>query len=504
MRGVKILNETIMPKKLNILFLSPEAVPFAKTGGLADVSGALPGALKRLGADVRLIIPFYRLVREGDFEIKPLLNDLEVPLGSERVRASVLETRTEERVPVYLIDREDMYDRPHLYGNAQGDYYDNLERYAFYSMAALHLSESLSFLPDVIHCHDWQTGLVPPLLKGSPSDTSPLKGTPSVFTIHNMGYQGIFTEEKLAITGLSREEFFHPEGLEYWGKISLLKSGIVYSEAITTVSPSYAQEIQTPEYGMGLEGMLQKRRAFLHGILNGIDYRIWDPARDKHLPVNYSLEDISGKVRCKEALLQEMNLDPSLKDRPLIGMISRLDTQKGLDILIQILDDILSLDTGIVILGSGDESIQQAIQETAANHPGRVSLFIGFNDPLAHRIMAGVDIFLIPSRYEPCGLTQMYALKYGTIPVVRATGGLNDTIIQFDGRTKKGNGFKFEPYDPSAFFEAIRQAVKLFKNSKVWKKVMTNGMNADFSWDRSAKSYMDLYQSVLKKDFRDR
>ncbi len=488
-----------MAKKLKVLFLSPEAVPFAKTGGLADVAGALPAALKQLGADVRLVLPLYRVVREGDFQMRALLHDLKIPLGKGKLAADVLEAKTSDDIPVYLIERDDMYDRPNLYGNARGDYYDNLERFTFFAHASLRIAEALSFKPDVIHCHDWQTGLVPALLKGPYAGESTRDGTPSVFTIHNIGYQGIFPDEKLTVTGLPKSDFFHAEGMEFWGEMSLLKAGIVYSEAITTVSPKYAEEIQTPEYGMGMEGVLKHRSAFLHGILNGVDYRLWDPARDSQIAVKYSAQEMQGKGHCKQALIAEMDLDPSLQERPLLAMISRLDAQKGLDLVVKILGKILARGVGLVVLGSGDERIQQAIQKAAKNNPGRVALFIGFNEPLAHRIMAGADIFLIPSRYEPCGLTQMYALKYGTVPVVRSTGGLDDTIVQFDPKKGKGNGFKFSPYKPASFLAAIQEAVDLYQNAGAWKKLVNNGMEEDFSWDRSAQRYLELYHRVIEK-----
>jgi starch synthase len=488
-----------MAEKLKVLFLSPEAVPFAKTGGLADVAGALPAALKRLGVDVRLVLPLYRSVREGNFETRPLLDDLEVTLGKEKLTADVLEAKTADDIPVYLIERDDMYDRPNLYGNAQGDYYDNLERFTFFAHASLRIAEAISFKPDVIHCHDWQVGLVPALLKGPYSDASTFSGTSTVFTIHNIGYQGIFPDEKLSVTGLPKFHFFHPEGLEFWGEMSLLKAGILYSEAITTVSPKYAEEIQSPEYGMGMEGVLKHRSAFLHGILNGVDYRLWDPARDSHIATKYSARKMQGKGQCKEALIEEMGLDPSLQERPLLAMVSRLDAQKGLDLVVKILGKILALDVGLIVLGSGDEKIQKAIQRAAKKNPGRVGLFFGFNESLAHKIMAGADVFLIPSRYEPCGLTQMYALKYGTVPVVRSTGGLDDTIVQFDSKKGEGNGFKFGPYKPVSFLAAIRKAVDLFQNAEAWKKLIANGMKADFSWDRSAHRYLELYHTVIEE-----
>lgn len=483
---------------LKVLFVSPEAAPYAKTGGLADVAGALPGALRRLGADVRLVLPLYRIVRDRGYRLSRLRKNLKVPLGNQTLAANVMETRNGDGVPVYFVEREDLYDRPNLYGDGRGDYYDNLERFTFFSHAALKLAESLSFKPDAIHCHDWETGLIPALIKGPYKRSKIMKAKPTVFTIHNLGYQGLFPVEKFPITTLSKEAFFHLEGLEYWGKMSLLKAGIVFSQAITTVSPTYAREIQEPKCGMGMENILKRQQEFLHGILNGIDYRLWDPARDPDLPANYSLKNLTGKIRCKESLIQELGLDPSLLKRPLLGMTSRLDGQKGLDLLVKMLDKLLALEVGLVILGAGDAGIQKALEKAARHHRRRIGLTLGFNEPLAHRIMAGADIFLIPSRYEPCGLTQMYALKYGTVPVVRATGGLEDTVANFNSRTLEGNGFKFGPYEPDALFEAIRQAIEVYNKPSKWKTLMQNGMKEDFSWDRSARSYMEIYRSVIQ------
>ena len=487
-----------MGNRMKVLFLSPEVVPFAKSGGLGDVAGSLPLSLKRLKVDVRIAMPFYRVVMEGNLKKRIIIKDLIVPLGAEKLNANIFETLLED-IPVYLIERDDMYDRPYLYGNKRGDFYDNIERFSFFSHAALRLSEDLGFTPDIIHCNDWQTGIVPALLKGPYRTSRTLSNSSSLFTIHNMGYQGIFPREKLPITGLPEAGFFHPEGLEYWGKINLLKAGIVYSDAITTVSPTYAMEIQTPEYGMGMEGILRRRSGSLYGILNGVDYNEWDPSRDHHLASYYSRKSISGKVMCKEALIKEMGLDPSVINLPLLGLISRLDSQKGLDILVKILDNVLNLDIGMVLLGSGDEGIQNAFRKAAERHKGRIAIYIGFNESLAHRIMAGIDLILIPSRYEPCGLTQMYALRYGTVPLVRATGGLNDTVVPFDEKTIKGNGFKFVPYDAKALLDKIELAIRIFRDKKVWKQLMVNGMSADFSWDISAKAYVGLYRSIMEK-----
>jgi starch synthase len=488
-----------MPDDLKVLFLSSEVMPFAKTGGLADVAGSLPAALKRAGVDVRLVMPFYRLIKEGSYQNQLIIKDIEIPFGATILKANIFETSLGQDIPVYLVEREDMFDRPNLYGNSKGDYYDNLERFSFFSHAALKISQTIGFSPDVVHCHDWQTGLVPALLKGPYKTSNGLSKASSVFTIHNMGYQGIFNSEKLAMTGLSGPLYFHPEGLEYWGNISLLKTGIVYSDVITTVSPTYAGEIISHEYGLGMEGVLLGRQKALHGILNGVDYNEWDPARDTNISARYSQKALPGKMKCKKELLMETALDLSLIEKPLIGMISRLDKQKGLDILMPVLEDVLKLDACMILLGSGDEQIEIALRKAADRNPGRMAIFTGFNDPLAHRIMAGADIFLIPSRYEPCGLTQMYALKYGTVPVVRATGGLNDTIEQYDNQKIKGNGFKFVPYDSIALLDAIKLAVRCYKEKIAWKRLMTNGMKSDFSWDRSAEKYLDIYRSIINR-----
>jgi len=485
-----------MAKLLKVLFLSSEVMPFAKTGGLADVAGALPIALKHAGVDVRLIMPFYRVVREGAYKNQLLFKNIGVPFGEKTLNANILETKLSKDIPTYLVEREDMFDRPHLYGNSKGDYYDNLERFSYFSHAALKTAQAIGFAPDIIHCHDWQTGLVPALLKGPYKTAIGLSNSSTVFTIHNMGYQGIFTPERLAVTGLSGPQFFHPEGLEYWGNLSLLKAGIIYSDSVTTVSPTYATEIMTHEFGLGMEGVLQRRNKSLHGILNGIDYNEWDPSKDKKIPAPFSRKATSGKIICKEALLKEVSLSPFLMKRPLIGMISRLDKQKGLDILIPILEDIVKLDTGLVILGSGNDVIEDRLKKLSDQNPTRIAFHTGFNDPLAHHIMAGSDIFLIPSHYEPCGLTQMYALKYGTVPVVRSTGGLNDTIEQYNSHTNSGNGFKFDSYDSKSFLNAVEQAVGLFQDRKSWKKLMLNCMKHNFSWDSSAKRYLELYSSI--------
>ena len=483
---------------MKILFISSEIAPFAKTGGLADVAGSLPGALKELGVDISSILPFYREVHKGKFPISKIIDDLKVPLGKERYSSRIYKTVSDGGVPVYLVEREDMYDRPNLYGDFNGDYYDNLARFTFFSRAVLEFIEKIDISPNIIHCHDWQTGLVPALVSGPYSGSPSLEGVKSVFTIHNIGYQGTFPAEDLSISGLSIPAFFHKEGLEFWGKISLLKAGIVYSDAITTVSPRYAREIKSAEYGMGMEGILNHRKDSLSGILNGVDYRIWNPALDEHIPEKYSAEDIKGKKYCKESVLKEMGLSASMDNQPLVCVVSRLDSQKGIDLIIRALEKLLNMNVGIIIFGSGGKRIEKDLLRASRGNEARMSVKIGFDEGLAHRIIAGADMILIPSRYEPCGLTQMYGLKYGTVPVVRATGGLDDTISEYDPMTGKGNGFKFQAFEPEEFLSAVRRAVELYRRKDVWKKLMKAGMNADFSWKRSAHSYLKLYEAIKR------
>lgn len=456
------------------------------------MAGALPGALMRRGIDVRVCIPCYQVVREKPRELRHVMKGLKVPLGGFDMEADILETTAAEGVPVYLVEREDLYDRPSLYGTSTGDYYDNLERFTFFSRAALNACEALGFEPDIVHCHDWQTGLIPPMLR---DDSRRAK---SVFTIHNLGYQGLFPSHKVPVTGLAAERFFHPEGMEYWGNISLLKAGVVYSDAVTTVSPTYAEEVQTAEYGMGMEGVMRTRSSSLFGILNGADYTRWNPETDPFIPVPYSPDRMAGKARCKNALLREMGLPQELEHRPVIGLISRLDYQKGLDLVLDMLDRLFSLNAALVILGTGDKRIEDRIKDAQVRHLDRMALRIGFDEPLAHRIIAGSDLFLIPSRYEPCGLTQMYAMKYGTVPVVRATGGLKDTVSAYDPETGGGNGFKFIEEDPEALMKTIGDAVVLFSKPASWDRLRRAGMEEDFSWDRSAERYEALFLDILE------
>lgn len=485
-----------MNDTLKVWFLSPEVAPFAKTGGLADVAGSLPVALKRLGVDVRVGMPFYRAVKKKGFSLRRVSSSAWAPLWDNWLSSDVFETETQDGVPVYLFDREDLFDRPNLYRTPQGDYYDNLERFAFFCQVALFFARGAGFRFDVVHCHDWQTGLVPAYLKTLLALDPFFSKSASLFTIHNVGYQGLFPAEKLRICRIPPEEF-HMEGIEYWGQLSLLKAGIVYADAVTTVSPTYSKEIRTPEFGFGMDGILRKRSAGLHGILNGADYGVWDPATDRHIRARYGPWDLEGKRTCKEALLEETGLERTLVDRPLLAMISRLSGQKGSDLLLEIAGDLVELEAGLVVLGTGEEIFQKRLRRLGEKYPSKIAVKIGFDESLAHRIIAGADILLIPSRYEPCGLTQLYALRYGTVPVVRATGGLEDTVAAYDPGTGDGNGFKFLAYDPGAFLDAVRRAIDLFKDKETWRGIMITGMREDFSWDRSARGYLDLYLSIV-------
>ncbi len=460
------------------------------------MAGSLPGALKRLGINVSVGLPLYRSVREGSFQRQIVFRGLEVPLAGQRLVGNVHATETEDGVPVYFFEREDLFDRPNLYRTAEGDYYDNLERFAFFSRAALLFARGTGIGFDVIHCHDWQTGLVPAYLSTLFRTDPFFSSTVTLFTIHNVGYQGLFARDKLSVCGLPPETY-HPEGLEYWGAISLLKAGIIYSDAVTTVSPTYSREIQTSEFGLGMEGILRNKSAALHGILNGADYSVWHPATDPHIASNYDSDHLSEKIVNKAALLKETGLDSAFLERPVLGITTRLSHQKGCDLLIPILDALARMKVGLVILGEGEERYETGLREAAEKYRGTFSVTIGFDEALAHRIMAGVDLFLVPSLYEPCGLTQMYALKYGTVPVVRATGGLEDTIEDFDPQTETGNGFKFGPYDAKALLSSLQRAVDLWTDQETWEILMRNGMAADFSWKRSAERYLDLYQSLV-------
>jgi starch synthase len=392
-------------------------------------------------------------------------------------------------VPFYFVEQASLFDRDGLYVDAQGiDFPDNHVRFGVLCRAALGLVRYL-FRPQVIHCHDWQSALVPIYLHSVLAGDPTFMGIKTLFTIHNLGYQGLFPESALPEMGLDRS-VFHLNGVEYYGKINLLKGGISYSDAISTVSKGYAAEIQTSEYGFGLEGLLRYRSNVLFGILNGVDYSAWNPETDRYLAANYSIHDLSGKRICKQDLLRQFGLLEEALDRPLIGMISRLDRQKGFDLIEQVAGDLAAENLTLVILGTGDPRYEKALLELAAAHPSKIGVKIAFDNVLAHKIEGGADIFLMPSRYEPCGLNQIYSLRYGAVPVVRATGGLDDTI-------NESTGFKFKEYSGHALLGAIRAALGVFHNPKQWESLIRNGMAKDFSWSKSAEEYSALYRRLV-------
>jgi len=474
-------------------------VPFSKTGGLADVAGALAKALSELGHEVSAVVPFYGATAKKSFDIEDLDCSFSVPISDREEYGEVFRTVTDAGVTVYFIGKSAYYDREELYGTPKGAYPDNAERFIFFSKAVIELCKSLDISPDVIHCNDWQTGLVPIYIKRLLEGHRLFRDTGTVFTIHNIAYQGLFWHLDMHLTNLPWD-LFDSDGIEFYGKMNLLKAGIVGADIISTVSPTYAREIQTPEFGCKLEGILQKRSNHLFGVLNGVDYDVWNPETDKFLAANYGPENLAGKAVCKADLLAQYSL-PRIQGAPLLGVVSRLADQKGFDILVPIIDDIMKEDFQLVLLGTGEEKYHKLFKKIARKYPDRVGVKLAFSNELAHKIEAGADIFLMPSRYEPCGLNQMYSLKYGTAPLVRATGGLEDTITDYaDSPSSSGNGFKFAEHSSSALLEKLRQARGFYADGDRWKRIMRNGMACDFSWGASAKRYVELYQKAI--DFR--
>ncbi len=477
-----------------ILMVSPEASPWAKTGGLADVVGALPGALARIGHSVATVIPRYMEARNAP--AKRVIGSLWIPLAGRVYDVSIWELKSGEAgsgdTTLYFVDQPALFDRPGLYGDQRGDYPDNHIRFAVLSKAALEISRRL-FPADIIHCHDWQASLVPAYLNDPRIADPTFLGIRTLLTIHNLGYQGIFDRTALAEIGLP-EEFYSIDGMEFYGKINFLKAGIVYADRLNTVSRRYAEEIQTLEYGFGLDGLLRKRRAVLSGILNGADYSHWSPETDPHIPATFSAaseKTLAGKRTCKVELLREMGLPERAIDRPLVGIISRFTSQKGFDLIAEAAPELFKEDIYLVAAGNGETQWENLFRDLQAEFPDRISVKFGYDDALAHRIEAGADMFLMPSRYEPCGLNQIYSLRYGTVPIVRATGGLDDTIVS--APPGEATGFKFDDYNGKALLRAIRQACVQWTNRKSWTAMMMRGMRKDFSWTDSAREYSDLY-----------
>jgi starch synthase len=486
------------PNTPSALIIGSEAVPFSKTGGLADVLGALPTALARLGWDVTLALPRYRGTTGGR-----LVGGASIVIGGYQADVGFHEHSLGDDVRAVLIDEPSLYDRESLYAVGPADYPDNPRRFGLLVRAAFEYVIRRGVRPAVVHAHDWQAGLAPVYLKSIFASHPVLGGVPSVFTIHNMAYQGLCEPDWLPRLDLPWD-MLGINRMEFWGKISFLKAGITDADMITTVSPQYAREIQTPEFGCGFDGVLRQRSADLVGILNGIDTTVWNPAHDRHIPAPFSVEDLSGKRKAKAAVLCRygMRADLPAMGRPLVGMISRMVDQKGLDLIESIGHDLPQLGAGFVVLGTGDEKYQMFWRNLAARYPDRIGVQIGFDEGLAHLIEAGADLFLMPSRFEPCGLNQMYSLRYGTVPVVRRVGGLADTVVDFAGHGGDGSGatgFVFEPYTPEALLRTLRRALAVFESQGQWRAIQRAGMAQDHSWDRSAREYVKIYRRVATK-----
>jgi starch synthase len=476
---------------MRILFVASEALPFAKTGGLADVVEALPRALVKLGHEVAVFLPRYRGIKVGT----EVMQSMTIQQGQRLRFPAIANGGTITRgVRYFFLDDPAYFDRAGIYGEDNKDYPDNAERYTEFCRAAIELAKNI-WPPDVIHCHDWQTGMMPVLMRTSYGDDPAIRKLPLVFTIHNLGYQGIFPRATLETAGIPRELFF-PGGIEFFGNLNFLKGGLIFADFLTTVSPKYAQEIQTPEYGFGLDGVIRSRRDRLTGILNGVDYTIWSPDKDALLPVKYSAKNLGGKQACKLALIDEYKLLNDNPKRAILGIVSRFADQKGFDILADVAPQLLDEDILLAVLGTGEPRYEGLFRALATDFPGRVGLRVAYDNRIAHLIEAGSDMFLMPSRYEPCGLNQIYSLRYGTVPIVRATGGLDDTIQQFDLESGTGTGFKFEEYSGAALLHAVRQALQLFGDDRVWKRIQLNGMAQDFSWNNSAAEYEKLYEAA--------
>ncbi|RLC45649.1 MAG: glycogen synthase GlgA [Candidatus Coatesbacteria bacterium] len=480
---------------MKIALIASEVFPFAKTGGLADVAGALPKYLARHGQEVIVIMPKYGTIDAGKFGLQDTGLEIAVELAGETSNHKLFVSDLIEGVKTYFIDAPEYFEREFLYGTPDGDYPDNSLRFGLFAKSVPRILEATGFEANILHCNDWQTGLVPVYLKKEAARGGFLSRVKTLFTIHNIAYQGLFKREELPKLGLGWE-YFVVDGLEFWGKVSFIKGGILFSDAVSTVSRKYSEEIQTPEFGYGLETILASRRDVLFGIPNGIDTEKWDPATDGSIPARFSASDMGPKRECKRALAEENGIAYS-EDAPIIGMITRLAAQKGLDILSQAFQEMIDLGVNFVILGTGDEEYHCIFERFKEKLAGKVGINIKFDEALARRIYAGSDMFLMPSRYEPCGLGQLIAMRYGSVPIVRRTGGLADTVSEFDPREMTGTGFLFTEYSAGALTETVKRALNLYKDQPRWQRLVANAMAYDSSWDRASGEYVDLYHKLL-------
>jgi starch synthase len=494
-------------KKFKILFVTSEVVPFVKTGGLADVSAALPQMLAELGHEVRIVVPKYGAVDNRKFKIHEVvrLKDLQIKIGNKDVTFSIKSCflpGQKVRVQIYFLDNQEYYgSRNSLYVDpfSGEDYPDNDERFILLANAVFELISKLGWIPDIIHCNDWQCGLIPAYMRTLYNDDPVFSKFKTLFTIHNLAYQGVFPKSTFKKTGLP-DEYNSEKGIEIYGKVNYMKAGLMFADVINTVSETYANEIRTnEELGAGLKTVLAKRKNDLYGIVNGIDTKVWNPEKDKHLPKKYSAKNIAGKIVNKQALAEKFGFKFD-DDTPVVGLISRLFDAKGLDLVMEAFPQLMKLNIQMVLLGTGEKKYHNFFEKMSSKYSGKFAAYLGFNDELAHLIEAGADIFLMPSRYEPCGLNQMYSLMYGTVPIVRETGGLADTVTPFNEKTEEGNGFVFKQYKATAMIKELKSALKLFEDKKTWAKIIKNGMKSDFSWNSSAKKYIELYKTVLNGD----
>ena len=479
---------------MHIVFAASECAPWAKTGGLADVVSALPRTLVKLGHKVSVFIPYYRQVAKAVPRAAVVLSSVTIPYPSYNRFVRILDGGVTEGVQMYFVDCPEFFDRESFYSTPSGDYPDNAERFGLLSRAVVEASKVLG-IPDVFHVHDWQTAMLAVLLRSTYYFDPVLRHIPALLTIHNAGYQGWFPPQTME-TLLLPWDMFTFDKLEQNDKVNFLKGGIVYSDAVTTVSRTYAEEIKTPEFGNGLEGVLEQRSGDLFGILNGVDYEEWDPAIDPNIAAHYTADNLAGKQECRRDLLHAFGLRDVADETAVIGVVSRFATQKGFDLIVEIMDRLVHEDMVLVMLGNGEEYYERLLTEMAERYPSKVRVQVKYDNVIAHKVEAGSDMFLMPSRYEPCGLNQIYSLKYGTIPVVRATGGLEDTIDeQPDGG---GNGFKFWGYSADGLLDALQRALTLFQDKQAWTKMMQRGMAQNFSWDNPAQEYVRLYERVIQ------
>ncbi|GAC1359445.1 MAG: glycogen synthase GlgA [Ktedonobacteraceae bacterium] len=478
-------------QSLKVLILAAEIVPFAKVGGLADVVGALPKALQAFGHDVRLVMPRYRQVDPQHFQLGTAVDEVSVPMGNYHVQVSIRSSEIGNHIPVYMIDAPRYFDRENIYG-----YTDDGERFILFCRAALEAMRALNWSPDIVHCNDWHTGIVPNWMHTIYLNDPFFVDTATVYTIHNLAYQGIFGYRLLEVAGVASNGFLYPQIAELANVVDIMGRGILFADAVTTVSERYAQEILTPTFGEKLDHMLRSRRDRLFGILNGVDYQEYNPATDRYIHTQYDASTLQVRMENKAALQEQVHL-PVRAEVPMLAMISRLSDQKGFDLLSQIIQPLLAQGVQFVLLGVGDQHYHEMFQNLAARYPEQVAIFLTFNTELRQRIYAGSDMFLMPSRFEPCGTSQMEAMRYGCVPIVRHVGGLADTVQEYNPLTGEGNGFVFNNYDPWEFFAAIVRALALYPFKDIWRTLQLRGMAADHSWRASAIRYVEVYRNAL-------